>query len=97
MPSHRFFILLQKFIINISHNIYFFKILHQRVGEPSVQEDSYSSTQATPFQCRLRDCTYSAPIYVNVRYTRGRNIIVKKKVGYDLIFFVYTISLLVLP
>jgi DNA-directed RNA polymerase III subunit RPC2 len=50
------------------------------VGEPSVEEDSYASTQATPFQCRLRDCTYSAPIYVNVRYTRGRQIVVKKKV-----------------
>jgi hypothetical protein len=50
------------------------------VGEPSVQEDSYTPTQVTPFQCRLRDCTYSAPIYVNVRYTRGRQIVVKKKV-----------------
>ena len=50
------------------------------VGEPSIEEDSYSSSQATPFQCRLRDCTYSAPIYVNVRYTRGRQIVVKKKV-----------------
>ncbi len=50
------------------------------VGEPSVQEDSYTSTQVTPFQCRLRDCTYSAPIYVNVRYTRGKHIVKKKKV-----------------
>jgi hypothetical protein len=50
------------------------------VGEPSVEEDSYQVTQATPFQCRLRDCTYSAPIYVNVRYTRGRQIVVKRKV-----------------
>lgn len=50
------------------------------VGEPAVEEDSYSSSQATPFQCRLRDCTYSAPIYVNVRYTRGRQIVVKRKV-----------------
>jgi DNA-directed RNA polymerase III subunit RPC2 len=50
------------------------------VGEPSVEEDSYAVTQATPFQCRLRDCTYSAPIYVNVRYTRGRQIVVKRKV-----------------
>ena len=51
------------------------------VGEPSIEEDSYAvTTQATPFQCRLRDCTYSAPIYVNVRYTRGRQIVVKKKV-----------------
>lgn len=48
------------------------------LGEPNVEEDSYSSTRATPFQCRLRNCTYSAPIYVNVRYTRGRQIVVKK-------------------
>ena len=50
------------------------------VGEPSIDEDSYATIQTTPFQCRLRDCTYSAPIYVNVRYTRGRQIVVKKKV-----------------
>jgi len=50
------------------------------VGEPSFEEDSYSVNRITPFQCRIRDCTYSAPIYVNVRYTRGRQIIVKRKV-----------------
>lgn len=50
------------------------------VGEPSIEEDSYSMNRITPFQCRLRDCTYSAPIYVNVRYTRGRQIIVKRNV-----------------
>jgi DNA-directed RNA polymerase III subunit RPC2 len=36
-------------------------------------------TQVTPYQCRLRDCTHSAPIYVNVRYTRGRQIVVEKR------------------
>ena len=50
------------------------------VGTPSFDEDSYSSRTITPFQCRLRDCTYSAPIYVNVRYTRGRQIVVKRNV-----------------
>jgi len=50
------------------------------VGEPSVEEDAYSSTTASPAQCRLRDCTYSAPIYVDVRYTRGRQIVKKTKV-----------------
>lgn len=50
------------------------------VGEPSIDEDSFATSQTTPFQCRLRDCTYSAPIYVNVRYTRGRQIVMKKKV-----------------
>jgi len=50
------------------------------VGEPSIEEDSYNSTAASPAQCRLRDCTYSAPIYVDVRYTRGRQIVKKTKV-----------------
>lgn len=50
------------------------------VGEPSVQEDAYNLQTITPFQCRLRDISYSAPLYVNVRYTRGRQIVVKRKV-----------------
>jgi len=50
------------------------------VGEPCIEEDSYSSTPSTPSMCRLRDITYSAPIYVNVRYTRGRQIVIKNKV-----------------
>lgn len=50
------------------------------VGEPSVDEDAFAPAATTPFQCRLRDCTYSAPIYVNVRYTRGRQIVVKRNV-----------------
>ncbi|KAL3911671.1 MAG: hypothetical protein SGARI_001534, partial [Bacillariaceae sp.] len=59
---------------------FFLQYLHCWLGEPTVNEDSYASTKATPFQCRLRDCTYSAPIYVNVRYTRGRQIVVKRGV-----------------
>ena len=47
---------------------------------PSVEEESFSLQKITPFQCRLRDCTYSAPIYVTVRYTRGRQIVVKRNV-----------------
>ena len=38
---------------------------------------SPSLSTVTPFQCRLRDCTYSAPLYVNVRYTRQRQIVTK--------------------
>ncbi|CAM9438782.1 unnamed protein product, partial [Choristocarpus tenellus] len=34
----------------------------------------------TPFQCRLRDCTYSAPLYVNIRYTRAHQIVNKNNV-----------------
>lgn len=29
------------------------------VGLPSIEEDAFTSTAATPFECRLRDCTSS--------------------------------------
>ena len=35
-------------------------------------------TDISPQQCRLRDMTYAAPISVDVEYTRGREIVVKK-------------------
>ena len=35
----------------------------------------------TPFQCRLRDCTYSAPLFVNIKYTRQRQIVIKNGVN----------------
>ncbi|CAE7902219.1 POLR3B [Symbiodinium sp. KB8] len=44
------------------------------VGRPSIEQDLMES-DVTPHECRLRDLTYSAPIRVNVRYTRGRQIV----------------------
>lgn len=41
----------------------------------------YNKREVTPFQCRLRDCTYSAPLWVNVRYTRGRQIVNKANIN----------------
>ena len=35
----------------------------------------------TPQQCRLRDATYSAPITVDIEYTRGKEIVVKRGRG----------------
>jgi len=34
--------------------------------------------EITPQQCRLRDMTYSAPITVDLEYTRGKEIVIKK-------------------
>lgn len=31
----------------------------------------------TPQQCRLRDITYSAPVSVDIEYTRGKEIVSK--------------------
>ena len=32
----------------------------------------------TPHECRLRDMTYAAPIYVDIEYTRGSTRVLKK-------------------
>lgn len=50
------------------------------VGLPSIEEDAFTSTAAIPFECRLRDCTYSAPIYVDVKYRRSQHIVTTKGV-----------------
>jgi DNA-directed RNA polymerase III subunit RPC2 len=47
------------------------------VGEPNLEEEAFVTSNVTPFQCRLRDCTYSAPLFVNIKYTRQRQIVVK--------------------
>lgn len=47
------------------------------VGAPNLEEEAFVTTNVTPFQCRLRDCTYSAPLYVSVKYTRQRQIVSK--------------------
>lgn len=47
------------------------------VGRPSLEED-YIQTELTPNQCRLRDQTYSAPISVDVEYTRGKEVVIRK-------------------
>ena len=50
------------------------------VGEPIIQDDSYIEMKCTPFQCRMRDCTYSAPIYVDLVYIRGHKKVIKRRV-----------------
>ena len=50
------------------------------VGTPNLEEEAFVTTNVTPFQCRLRDCTYSAPIYVNVKYTRQRQLVTKNSI-----------------
>ncbi|KHJ43988.1 DNA-directed RNA polymerase, beta subunit [Trichuris suis] len=49
---------------------FYFKYLDVRVESPNV-EDGLITCPVTPHECRLRDMTYSAPILVDVEYTRG--------------------------
>lgn len=55
---------------------FYLKYLDIRVGRKSRSDDL--EIVLPPHECRLRDLTYSAPIYVDVEYTRGRKIIVHR-------------------
>lgn len=56
---------------------FYLKYLDIRVGHKSSSK-SNKEVNLVPHDCRLRDLTYSAPIYVDVEYTRGRKIIVHR-------------------
>lgn len=47
------------------------------VGTPDVDEGFNISKAVTPHECRLRDMTYSAPITVDIEYTRGNQRVAK--------------------
>ncbi|KAH7972447.1 hypothetical protein HPB52_012135 [Rhipicephalus sanguineus] len=51
---------------------FYLKYLDIRVGEPNIEEDFTVGRRTTPHECRLRDMTYSAPIVVDIEYTRGQ-------------------------
>lgn len=48
------------------------------VGDPSNEESSHHNVKISPHECRLRDLTYAAPIYVDVEYTRGNQKVKKQ-------------------
>lgn len=52
--------------------LFYVKYLNIKVGEPKVEEGIITMDRLlTPQECRLRDITYSAPITVDIEYTRG--------------------------
>ncbi|GMH45532.1 hypothetical protein BSKO_13489 [Bryopsis sp. KO-2023] len=56
---------------------FYLKYLDVHVGQPSIDYEFRTRT-ITPQQCRLRDVTYSAPITVDIEYTRGKEIVTKR-------------------
>lgn len=54
---------------------FYLKYLDIRIGHKSTSAPGTKEVILPPHECRLRDLTYSAPIYVDVEYTRGRKII----------------------
>ncbi|KAH9410559.1 RNA polymerase Rpb2, domain 6 [Ordospora pajunii] len=63
---------------DIDHTFYL-KYLDIRVGKSSIEE-SMVKYNVFPIECRLRDITYSADIYVDVEYVRNGQIVVKRDV-----------------
>jgi DNA-directed RNA polymerase III subunit RPC2 len=57
---------------------FYLKFSDVNVGKPSAEEEMIVS-EIKPQECRLRDITYSAPIVVNMEYTRGKKEIVRRK------------------
>lgn len=61
---------------DIDHTFYL-KYLDIRVGAPSITENMIE-THVYPLECRNRDLTYSANIYVDIEYVRNKQIVVKR-------------------
>ncbi|KAM0681270.1 DNA-directed RNA polymerase III complex subunit Rpc2 [Glugoides intestinalis] len=61
---------------DIDHTFYL-KYLDIRVDAPSVTENMIE-THIYPLECRNRDLTYSAKIYVDVEYIKNKQVIVKR-------------------
>lgn len=57
---------------------FFLKYLNISVGNPEVEESFNVTKPIAPHECRLRDMTYSAPIIVEVEYTRGSQRVIRK-------------------
>ncbi|KAL1457192.1 hypothetical protein WDU94_001850 [Cyamophila willieti] len=57
--------------------LFYLKYLDIHVGKPEIEESFNYTRQTTPHECRLRDLTYSAPITVDIEYTRGSQRVVR--------------------
>lgn len=58
---------------------FFFKYTDIRVGTPQYIDPEGVPQPITPQECRLRDLSYSAPIYVDIEYTKGKSQILAKR------------------
>jgi len=57
--------------------VWYLKYLDVHVGTPDVEESFNVSRPVSPHECRLRDLSYSAPITVDIEYTRGNQRVVR--------------------
>ncbi|XP_076354382.1 RNA polymerase III subunit RpIII128 isoform X2 [Tachypleus tridentatus] len=60
--------------------LFYMKYLNIHIGNPDVEEGFNVTKPTCPHECRLRDMTYSAPITVDIEYTRGQQRVVRNNV-----------------
>lgn len=60
---------------------FYLKYTDISVGHPTRNDPDAIDKTISPHECRLRDVTYSADIYVNIEYTRGQKIVRRKNVS----------------
>ncbi|SAL99837.1 hypothetical protein [Absidia glauca] len=70
----------EKVTSDVDPNFYL-KYTGIRVGMPERTDADVANRSYTPHECRLRDLTYSANIFVDVEYTRGKQIVKRKNVN----------------
>lgn len=54
---------------------FFIRYKDIRVGRASDQSPGYKEVSEDPHKCRLRDMDYTAPIFVDVEYVKGKDVI----------------------
>lgn len=54
---------------------FYLKYKSIRVGNPRRRDENAVDLAITPHECRLRDLTYAAPIFVDVEYTRQTQLV----------------------
>ncbi|CAF0839847.1 unnamed protein product [Adineta ricciae] len=57
---------------------FYMRYLNIEVLSPSIEEGFNIVRPITPHECRLRDMSYSAPISVDIEYTRGNERVIRK-------------------
>ncbi|KAI9673312.1 MAG: DNA-directed RNA polymerase III core subunit ret1 [Trizodia sp. TS-e1964] len=56
---------------------FYLKYTNIQLGKPE-RLDSDNVQAITPNECRLRDMTYASPIFVDIEYTRGKQVVTRK-------------------
>ena len=67
-----------EYVYSDADPMFYLKYLSISVGKPDVEESFNVTKPVAPHECRLRDLNYSAPITVDIEYTRGNQRVIRK-------------------